>query len=361
MQVFLDESGSSGDAIKTGKNFDFAGQQIFVLAAIATKSGADLAAAIAGLTARHGLLPGEIKSTALVNKPAVAADLAKFLQRADCPVFIEVMDKRYLIVINLINQIIMPPVPGFDDRPEAQAMRSILADALFGTLPSAVLVALADACETPTRDGVEAIFDQLRLWVDNDPHIGPIQPTIAALIADSAADFAADDAHGGHRRWLPIPDESVTGRPIWMLPAFTAFTNVYARINKYRGGALAGVSLIHDDHMLYGPILIDAKAQMERLSVEDGLPAVRNADYRLREHAGLVFADSAATPGIQAADILGGFVMRFVRDLLYGQRPTPDRFRTMGTILALSSPPEARGLNFVMSAHQMAQLGIGWS
>lgn len=361
MRFFLDESGSTGDAIRTGNTFDFAGQPIFVLSAIGTGDSAALEAELARLAGRHGVRGSEIKSGDIAHLPGFASDLAAYLASADCPIFIEVMDKRFLLVANLLNQVVMPPVPGFDDRPDSLFVRTLLAEVIFDHLPSTVLRQFAAACAAPSRVALGELFDALSRWAKQHPGLDDFRPTLLALIADGAGEFEVDTQADAHLRWLPIPDNSVTGRPIWILPGLSALTNIYARINKFRRGALAEVELIHDEHMLYGNILSGAKAQMEALSAGGGLPYVPNADYRLREKASLSFQKSESSRGIQAADVLGGFVMRFVRDLLYGRLPTQARLQAMDAIMALSRPDQARGLNFVMSKRDLAKMNISWS
>jgi hypothetical protein len=359
LTVFLDESGSSGDAIKTGKAFDFGGQPIFVLAAIGTTDAASLEAELTRLVRHHGLTDGEVKSTGVAHLPQFTADLARYLALANCSIFLEVMDKRYLIVANLINHLILPPVPGFDETPGAHQMRAVFGDFLFEGLPDAILTQFAQACAEPSSDRVAALFEALEAWALIQPGLDPIRPVLLQLLRDNAADFA-DDTNPRACNWLPLPDISVTGRPISMLPGLSALTNIYARLNRFRGGALTGVRLVHDEHMLYGDILRDAKAVMEQLSVDGVLPPLPNADYTLSEHAKLAFASSAKTLGIQAADVLGGFVMRFVRDCQYGEHPSRERQNVMARILELSHPARAVGLNFVMSHHQLARMGISW-
>lgn len=363
MTFFLDESGSTGDVARVGTRFDFGGQPVFVLAAVGTDDPALFTQWLAALSAKHGIRAGEVKSSDLVGLPGFAADLADLLHGFDLPVFLEVVDKRFFIVANLINRLILPPVPGFDETASGATMRMVMGDLVHDTISDEALRAYADACVEPAPERLAAVFELLRNWAADHP-MEEARSTLIAMIDDSKAEWKAQEAEGtedAHLRWLPLPDESVTGRPVWMLPALSSLTNIYARINKHRGGDLAHVLLVHDEHMLFGGILEEAKQLMERLAAEDAVIVVPHADYALRERAALEFAASAASPGIQIADVIGGFVMRYVRDEIYGKPRSAGHVAAMARILRLSRPEQARGVNFVAPRRLMASLGIPWA
>lgn len=347
MKFFLDESGSTGDVAKVRGALDFGQQPVFTLAAIGCRDEDALAGELRRLAQRYNLVGTELRSKNLVDIPDLTGELANFLIATDSPVFVEMVDKKFLLIINLLNTLVLPPVAGFDEASAAIPMRKILAELMAVSLPDAVLIVYARACETALRRDVETAFSTLLQWA-GDADRGSMGPVLRAMIADSQADLAAATDDDAHLRFLPPPDTSVTGRSVAMLPGLSSLTNIYARINKYRGGQLADVTLVHDEHMLFGDILAEAKALMERLSDADILPILPNADYTLREHAKLVFATSAA-PCIQAADVLAGFVMRFYRDGSLGRPLDPVRRMVMDTVMQLTHQPTARGINLVAS------------
>jgi hypothetical protein len=114
--------------------------------------------------------------------------------------------------------------------------------------------------------------------------------------------------------FLPITDESATGKKVWMLPNLQCLTNIYARLNQSRPASLDGVQLVHDEQMQYAKVLQDSKTLMEQLAAEAALPNVPFADYRLRGRGGLVFATGKIVSCLQEADILAGCAMRFARE-----------------------------------------------
>lgn len=356
MRFYLDESGSTGDVAKVGAHLDFGDQPIFVLAAIGVRDDVALAVELRRLADLHGVVGAELRSTNLVKKPEVAGGIADYLLATDSPLFVEMMDKRFLMIINLMNYLVLPPVRGFDESGKAIFMRKVIAELMAESLPDAVLVAYARACETESLLDLKAVYPPLQQWAA-DPARDNFRDLLIEMTGDSLADVEDTEEVDGHLRFLPAPDRSVTGRSISMLPGLSALTNIYARINKYRAGELSDVTLVHDEHMLFGEILIEAKKMMERLSSEEALPILPNADYRLREHASLAFA-SSSEPGVQAADVLAGFVMRFFRDAAAGRRPTAEAGTTMEKVVELTHQPEARGINMVAADTLLRKAGF---
>src|SRR4051812_44688413 len=96
MRFYLDESGSTGDVAKMSAALDFGEQPIFVLAAIGSADDAALAAELRRLATHHGVIGAELRSKNLVDKPELAGDLADYLRATDSPMFVEMMDKRFL-------------------------------------------------------------------------------------------------------------------------------------------------------------------------------------------------------------------------------------------------------------------------
>jgi hypothetical protein len=144
-----------------------------------------------------------------------------------------------------------------------------------------------------------------------------------------------------------------------MLPDLTCFTNIYARINRLCGRRIGSVTLFHDEQSHFDEIVRSAKRTTEDLGKTLDVPLMPFADYHFVEKATLVFANSATSPGIQAADVLAGFVMRYTKDVLYGDRPPSDSAKDgFNRILKLSEPVVGRGMNFVLPTDDLSKLGV---
>ncbi|CAN5279786.1 hypothetical protein BH10PSE13_BH10PSE13_10080 [soil metagenome] len=360
-RFYLDESGNSGDAALPGARFEFGGQQMFVLACVGCGDVRALEAELARLAAKHRIKGAELKSSALTNKPQVASDLAAYLEDAQLPLFIEVMDKKFFIAAHMISHLIMPVVGAVDFSPEGQWIRNVFAEYLHYGAPTSVFASFVAACGAPSNASVATSFAAVQLWLKQAPADDEVGMGLLHFAEDSLRDFESEAAASStaFARYLPIPDAGLSGKPIWMLPSLTALTNIYARINRYTGGAMASVALVHDEQAHFEAILRDAKATVDRLGPTDAAPNARFADYRMIEGAKLEFVQSHLHAGIQAADVLAGFVMRYVRNVLAGKAPTghgaADAF---GAIIGLSNPPRAVGVNFVMPTQDLLRLGV---
>lgn len=113
--------------------------------------------------------------------------------------------------------------------------------------------------------------------------------------------------------YLPIPDNKFKKR-VWILPNLSAFTNIYARMNLYQKGRLADVRLIHDEQLQFDEILEASKGAAEALRERAVEMFTPHSDFNFQESASLSFASSTKSVGVQVADILAGFCMRYVRD-----------------------------------------------
>lgn len=150
-------------------------------------------------------------------------------------------------------------------------------------------------------------------------------------------------------RFLPPPDRNKFSKQVWMLPNLSSFTNIYARINLFRGRKLKGVRLVHDQQLEVEEILRDAKRTAERMK-DSGFEAFTpSADYMFHEQASLEFAASHESIGIQVADVVAGTVMHFFRDRQRNpEKIHPDVDRVMQKLRQHSDASTAFGMNQVV-------------
>ncbi len=354
MDFYIDESGNSGDLIHSGDGLEFGAQPIFTLAAVGIEDAAALCAEVAQLRARHRVGGAELKSSALASKPAFARDLIAVLIGAARPLFVEVVDKRYLLCSSIVNIQLLPP--GVDEGPDSASVRNAMADWLWADAPDHVLRAFVDACRAPADATVRAALKALAS-VPNGA-----EPMIARAIRDCAAasleDFEMDctEDEGAYLRYLPLPDSNKRGKPVWMLANLSSLTNIYARINLFNGRSLAGVQLVHDEQLQFDNILADAKAMAEAMSEQARWAYTPHSDYEFVEAASLVFANSSNHVGLQVADVLAGFVMRHVRDWGSGQHLDPTSLEAFRSLLVYSDGRTGIGVNFVVPTPSWAAL-----
>ncbi|PZR32837.1 MAG: hypothetical protein DI526_15365 [Caulobacter segnis] len=357
---FVDESGNSGDLTRPGASFTFDGQEVFTLAAVGVQAPALLEDLLVRLKAQHRVQAGELKFDSVRKKPRFIADLMSGLADLDARVLCEVVDKRYFIGAHIVSTLVLPPIPGRNvDDPQEHYVRYRFAEYLSGA-PTVVFRAFVDACLAPSGPAITAVFDAILAWLDSR-HTGEVALALrhaTSLGRDEFQDDGPDDPET-QSRWLPIPDPSLTGQKLWILPNLSSFTNLYARINLAHSRALAEVVLVHDEQRYYAHVLETNKALAERLSDQSPMRGLVNADWVLDEPAQLVFARSHEQPGVQAADVLAGFLMHYVRNKLFRSSPTPPEMRTAFFALdELGPPPHGSAINFVLAEPSTRRLGL---
>lgn len=358
---YVDESGNSGDLARSGHDVDFGGQEIFVLAGIGVDDSDVLVRELERLRHHYRVQTAELKSSALRNKPALVGELLAFLRRHEMPLLVEVVDKRFMIVANMINNLVLPAVGACDVTPDAQWFRNELAEYLQRCAPSGVIAAYVAACDAPSAESIVAAFDTLLDWLDGQDASDRRAEALRFFTRDSLDDFmaAGPEAELAQQRCLPPPDLGKKGQSIWMLPSLTSLTNLYARINRYRRRRLAGVVIVHDEQAHFDAILADAKLLAERLAADGSAISARFADYHFVEQATLRFASSAQTPGIQAADLVAGFVMRYVKSVLHDQTaPDPVARDVFDMLTDFTDPMKGLGINFVLASNDVVRLGM---
>lgn len=352
-RYFLDESGHSGDLALDLGALSFGGQPVFTLACLGIGDEAALLAELQRLRQTYRIRGTELKSSTLKSRlTSVGGELARFVVTRQWPVFIEVVEKRFFLAIHIVNHLLCGGMGVGDVDVHS---RNLMAEYLSDHAPTQVFQPFVWACDRQTMDAVRASVDCLWAWTDS-------RDEETARLIQILTLYARDRAHSPSARaasFLPIPDVGPGGRNVWMLPNLQCLTNIYARINRYAGSSLGEAELVHDEQLQYGSVLEDAKAQMEDPALQAVVPFTPFADYRLKGQAGLSFARWTDEPSLQAADILAGFTMRFVRAALAGAGALDTEVReAFFDLLRSSDPLRATGVNFVMTMRDLARAGI---
>jgi hypothetical protein len=359
---YLDESGSTGDLARPGARFDFGQQQVFTLACLGVDDEKALGLEIERLKSRHRIQASELKSASVIKKPELIIDLLEYLDRRRLPLMIEVVDKRFMIAANMVNTVILPCVGACDLSPQSSFIRNIMAEYIHYYVTPALFEAYVKACDAYSITNMLEVFDELLGWLTKRDPQDEIAEGLYRSVVDARSEFqelSSEDTAAAQRRFLPIPDIGKRAQSIWMLPNLTCFTNIYARINRLCGRRIGFVTLFHDEQSHFDEIVRSAKHTTEDLANTLSVPLMPFADYHFIEKATLVFTNSTTSPGIQAADVLAGFIMRYTKEVLYGDCPPSEAAKdSFNGILNLSEPIEGRGVNFVLPTNDLSKLDV---
>lgn len=182
---------------------------------------------------------------------------------------------------------------------------------------------------------------------------------IARFAQDSWSDYRELPRDEAVERALPIPDTSTSGKMIWVLPNLSSFTHIYARINLFKDWRLAGVRLFHDEQLQFGDILLHNKALAEGLGFDGFRLPLKTSDFEFSEKANLIFLKSHESLGIQIADILTGYMARYVQDAVWsGKLMRQDKTEIFGRLVTMGIPASSTGVSIVAPDSLVRFLGI---
>lgn len=362
-KFYIDESGNTGDIIKTGKNFDFGSQPLFALSAIGVNDVDALHTKIAQLKKKHKIQQKELKSTKIYkNKPDFICDLVDYIKSEKIPFFIELVDKKYFISCNIVNCVVIPPYFSSSDH-RSLLVRNVFSDFIYSKDSSLIYEGFINCCMVPTEETLLSYMGELKVYFEKyteyfpDPNM--ISDGIAKSLDESIDDFyiiKRNEKDNAFKRFIPIPDENKNGKDVWLLPNLSSFNSIYARINKYKKRKLSEVTIIHDEQVQFDEII--TKIHQELGSI-DGLAdvATLSGDYNFIEKSQLQFIDSKDNIAVQISDVISGFVMRYVQDSIYSDKPTDHKLDKAFSILKNSwSDTTNIGINFVIPQYKLSNI-----
>ena len=360
MNLYMDESGNTGDWARTTPALDFGGQTVFSLAAIGIADEGRLSERLAALREKHNIQATELKlSKILKRKPTFALDALDLLVQSELPFFVEVVDKKYQLSVSITNGFIWPPYFNTDESQETMWLKNIFADYLYHKLSNEMFFGFIECMNAPSNEKIDAYFDLLKEFISNDSH--DVAQGIASQVEVSKDDFRImieQENEKAHRRFLPIPDIGKRDQEVWLLPNFSSFTNIYARTNLFLSGKLEGTRIYHDEQAHFDEIIACAKSQVENAQVDAKNFKPPHSDYSFKEFSELFFKASPESIGIQLADIVAGVSMRWYQSHLQQETDTKTLDQAIDVLLHYSNPSRGVGIN-VVGPHNMAKKLFG--
>lgn len=360
MNLYMDESGNTGDLARTCSALDFGGQAVFSLASIGIADEDRLSEGLAALRKKHNIQATELKlSKLLKRKPAFALDAVDLLVQSELPFFVEVVDKKYQLAVSITNGFIWPPYFNIDESQNTVALKNIFADYIYHKLSNEMLFGFVECMNTPSNEKVGAYFRVLREFISQDSH--EVAQGIASQVAESEDDFRImieQEGEKAHRRFLPIPDIGKRDQEVWLLPNFSSFTNIYARANLFLSGKLEGTRIFHDEQAHFDDIIACAKSQAENAQVDPEKFKLPYSDYNFQQFSELFFKASPESTGIQLADIVAGLCMRWYQAHLQQEVDTKTLDQAIDVLFQHSDPHRGVGINIV-GPHNMAEKIFG--
>lgn len=358
-EYYIDESGNTGDLSTVKIDAYFTDQRIFALAAFGAALDDRFTVQFSALRKAHRIQGPEVKSKQIYNRPGFILDLLDLLEARDCPIFLEIVDKHYFVVMNIIERMVVPYIGACDTRRDALWMKGVMTDHMALYAPPDLTHAFAACCQSRDHTDIRDLYKRIIAWAAADQASPQIAGGIARFTRDSLKDFRKLSKVKAVERALPVPDANPAGKLLWVLPNMTSFTHLYARINRYARKQVSGVTLFHDEQLQFGDILQYAKTQTEKLTELDLNLPMKTADFEFSQVAKLRFLRSHESIGIQIADVLAGFIARYVQDAVWGGAPLhSDKLAIFKRLVAMGDQSRGTGINFVAPAGLICFLGV---
>lgn len=356
---YIDESGNTGDVCKVGAHPSFGGQRMFSLACIGIDDIDALAHEVERLKSLHKLQGTELKSTKTKAKPKFVSDLARYLHTREWPVFIELVDKHYLVMANIVERLVTLHLLGSQSSRGSLFVKNTMADYIALYAPDNLGPLYAKACETQNRPDCRRVFQRLIWWSHRSQRDRNIAAGVERSTRASLKLFEKLHPYEAVRSVLPIPDRSKRDGTIWLLPNISSFTTIYGRINRHLNGDIGDVTFVHDEQVHFDEIIEVNKALAESLRDDLSRVKLRTADYSFQSSARLTFQNSKESLGIQTADVIAGFVSRYIYQKLW-QPETIDveqdeAFRLIDRFTRANG---VTGINYVAPKEMLYALGL---
>jgi hypothetical protein len=347
MNFYIDESGNNGDLSLSGPDMNFGGQPVFTLACVGLLDENDLSTTLNDLKKKYRVQASEVKlSKLLKKKPKFILEVVDCFLSLGSPFFIEVVDKKYQLAVNITNNFVWPPYFNTEESKETIYLKNIFSDFIYYRIGNEVFYEFLQSMKDPSNEKIDRMFAMLQDAISDIDH--DVAKDLRDSVNESKDDFRImQEKEGGlaYKRFLPVPDKGKRGQTIWMLPNYSCFTNIYARINLYLSGNISPCKIFHDEQSHFDQIISEAKSQSEISPMTSYIPPF--ADYKFKQSAELFFKASHDSAGIQMSDILAGLSMRWYQNHLNGEELTDPIYEAIDRLIYHSSPPRGVGINLV--------------
>jgi hypothetical protein len=367
-QYYLDESGNTGDLIKSDFSLRFGGQPLFSLACIGVDNEMVIADKLSELKRKYGV-ENELKSSEIYAlKPELYLELAKYLVRNRVPILVELVDKKFCLITNLINSLIIPLYSQIDETNGLnQYARNHLADYMWHELPLKYLELFNEVCLQRQSSKVIEFLNKLKDFFDDSSCNMLEKADVSRLLALSIDEFQSCCNKYGEdsavESYLPLPDilnkskRKSKAKKVNILPHVHSFFNIIGRLNKYHLGDIESITLVHDEQREFDAILEKSKEYIVKRSISKNSPPTPNSDLDIHSDFGLEFIKSDLSSGVQVADLIAGFYVRFINEVFYERKQIESVYlNTFNVLVDYQNPLSPLGVNFVLPHHKQQNI-----
>jgi hypothetical protein len=350
MEFYLAESENTGNPNTVEIDSYFTEQRIFALAALGVPPGQDFESEFLALKKQHGLEMPRLRLSDIYNKPSFVGDLIDMIDKQHCPVFIEAYDKHFFAVVNVVDRLVVPFLEERDIQPSFLQMKEIMANYMTLYAPLELTKAFAECCQGRSHAKVRVMYERIINWAEWC-RVPPLEAAhaIGVLTADSLEEFKSLSPAQAVARVLPIPGNSDSaGRLLWVLPNLSAFISVLSRINRFTHQPISEITLYCGEECQYCGTLLRNRKVVEELSNLRIARSLKSANFDVSGFADLRVLSSMDRTTAQAAEMLAGFLTRYLQDAIWGrEKMARDKVAVFDRLAAIGDKDLGRGVSLV--------------
>jgi len=261
------------------------------------------------------------------------------------------MDKKCNVAVSIVNQLIVPAMENVNSK-ELLLVRNILVDVISTFAPEICYTTFSELCKNPCEEKLIICIDSLKEFFSSESNPLEDNGSTCRMFDKTLQEFeyrkSRYSAEVAIKWFVPIPDLDSNGNVIKLLPNVHSFYNQIARINKIHKRRLSDIILTHDTSSEFANTLNFCISEIKKIDVET-MPKIPTCDFKVIETPTLIFKDSKDSSGIQIADIIAGFLNRYIHGLLYkGIKMDSIYHATFNRIIKPNRSPDSKGTNFVI-------------
>ena len=359
LTVFIDESGNTGDIVISPKKFSsIETQPFFVLAGVGVFDNCekDIIDILNRLKKIHRIQLNELKAKKIVkNRERFINELVNELYKNECPIFIELVDKKYFLISNIIQFVLIPPPIRETNSMDVHLLWDI-ADYLYSIVSWKTLFSFCKVCKTPSEINFYNFIDFIEK--DLSSYNNELSMSLLSLIEQTKYIYSIirEENQEAYTYFLPPPDIGKRKDSLPLLPHSTSFVNICARAEKYRvDNGIEKLEFVHDESYYFDEILTSSLNWMKSLKEEiESPPYVKNhSKFNVSSVSQIVFEKSHLNEIIQIADILAG-LMNYIWKSNISNVPLKNQYKeSLELLYQMNSVHQSLGINFVVPKFQL--------
>jgi hypothetical protein len=122
-------------------------------------------------------------------------------------------------------------------------------------------------------------------------------------------------------------------------------------------GDIESITLVHDEQREFDAILEKSKEYIVKRSISKNSPPTPNSDLDIHSDFGLEFIKSDLSSGVQVADLIAGFYVRFINEVFYERKQIESVYlNTFNILVDYQNPLSPLSVNFVLPHHKQQNI-----